>query len=54
MTAMINLKWSRRFIIKYRRGDDGKGKTSITGRDSEEEKKGGSSKKVTSTKRKYR
>ena len=23
--VMINLKWSRRYIIKYRRGDDGKG-----------------------------
>ena len=25
VTAMINLKWSRRYIIKYRGGDDGKG-----------------------------
>ena len=32
----------------------GKGKTSVTGRDSEEEKKDKSSKKVTSTERKYR
>ena len=31
-----------------------RGKTSVTGRDSEEEKKGKSSKKVTLTKRKYR
>ena len=32
----------------------GRGKTSVTGRDSEEEKKGESSKKVTSVERKYR
>ena len=32
----------------------GRGKTSVTGRDSEEEKKGESSKKVTSAERKYR
>ena len=32
----------------------GRGKTSVTGRDSEEKKKGESSKKVTSTERKYR
>ena len=32
----------------------GRGKTSVTGRDSEEEKKGEFSKKVTSAERKYR
>ena len=32
----------------------GKGKTSVTGRDSEEEEKGESSKKVTLAERKYR
>ena len=32
----------------------GRGKTSVTGRDSEEEEKGEFSKKVTSTERKYR
>ena len=32
----------------------GRGKTSVTGRDSEEEKKGESSKNVRSAKRKYR
>ena len=31
-----------------------RGKTSVTGRDSKEEKKGESSKKVTSVERKYR
>ena len=25
VTVMINMKWSKRYIIKYRRGDDGKG-----------------------------
>ena len=54
VTAMINLKWSRRYIIKYRREMMGRGKTSVTGRDLEEEKKGESSKKVTSAERKYR
>ena len=50
MTAMINLKWARRHCIKW--GDNGKGKTSETGRDSEVEKNSESSKKVTSAERK--
>ena len=50
MMAMINLKWARRHCIKW--GDNGKGKTSETGRDSEVEKNSESSKKVTSAERK--
>ena len=50
MTAMINLKWARRHYIKW--GDNGRGKTSEIGRDSEVEKNGESSKKVTSAERK--
>ena len=51
MTAMINLKWAREGTAS---GGEimGKGKTSETERDSEVEKNGESSKKVTSAERK--
>ena len=50
MTAMINLKWAKGTAS----GGEimGRGKTSEIGRDSEVEKNGESSKKVTSTERK--
>ena len=50
---MISLKWSRRHNIRW--GDNRKGQDLKTGRDSEVvEKKGESSKKVTSAEIKYR
>ena len=48
MTTMINLKWARRHCMEIM----GRGKTSETGRDSEVEKNGESSKRVTSAERK--
>ena len=54
VTTMINLKAREGTLSNIGGEMMGRGKTSVTGRDSKEEKKGESSKKVTSAERKYR